>query len=186
MPFNAEVAIAVSVVGLVFAVAVAVFTIRSFQRAEAARVAEVERVEEAQVVELERVELEQVEAERVETARVAEEKRLAHLAALAAVEQKQWDIVATLPPSVLTKLPPFANSIGMSVKLFPGDPDGAFSIGVHEVTQSQYEAAMGSDPSSFKGANSPVDRPAAICSLHQVERETSCSVGTVAGWCRWS
>ena len=171
MPFNAEVAIAVSVVGLVFAVAVAVFTIRSFQRAEAARVAEVERVEEARVVELERVELEQVDAarvsaERVETARVAEEKRLVHLAALAAVEQKQWDIVATLPPSVLTKLPPFANSIGMSVKLFPGDPDGAFSIGVHEVTQSQYEAAMGSDPSSIKGANSPVDRPADIFSLH--------------------
>ncbi len=33
----------------------------------------------------------------------------------------------------------------------------SYSIGVHEVTQSQYESVMGSNPSSFKGANNPVE-----------------------------
>ena len=32
-----------------------------------------------------------------------------------------------------------------------------FSLGVHEVTQSQYESVMGNNPSGFKGANNPVD-----------------------------
>ena len=107
--------IAVSVVGLVFAVVVAVFTNRSFQRAEAARVEAV-----------------RVETVRVKAARAAEVER-----------------VATLPP--------FANSIGMSFRLLPGGPDGEFSIGVHEVTQSQYTAVMGSNPSKFRGAKNPVE-----------------------------
>lgn len=32
-----------------------------------------------------------------------------------------------------------------------------FSLGVHEVTQSQYESVMGSNPSHFKGVNNPVE-----------------------------
>ena len=47
------------------------------------------------------------------------------------------------------------NSIEMKFRLIPS---GGFSIGVHEVTQSQYESVMGANPSSFKGANNPVQQ----------------------------
>jgi|GEM_PF-4292546 len=53
--------------------------------------------------------------------------------------------------------PPFKNTIGMSFKRLSGGPGGAFSIGVHEVTQSEYESVMGVNPSDFKGANKPVE-----------------------------
>jgi serine/threonine protein kinase len=66
-------------------------------------------------------------------------------------------ILSKLPPSVLAPSPPFQNSIGMSFKLLPYGPNGAFSIGVYEVTQQQYEAVMGSNPSNFKRANNPVE-----------------------------
>ncbi len=73
-------------------------------------------------------------------------------------------ILSKLPPTILSKLPtsvlatlaPFKNSVGMSFKLLPYGPDGAFSIGVYEVTQQQYEAVMGSNRSELKGANDPV------------------------------
>jgi len=32
-----------------------------------------------------------------------------------------------------------------------------FEIGIHEVTQKQYEAVMGTNPSQYKGADNPVD-----------------------------
>ena len=34
----------------------------------------------------------------------------------------------------------------------------AFHLGIYEVTQSQYEQVMGSNPSRFKGADNPVER----------------------------
>jgi hypothetical protein len=65
-------------------------------------------------------------------------------------------VLVALPPSVLVALPPIQNSVGMEFKLLPS-PNGSFSIGVYEVTQKQYEAVMGSNPSEFKGANNPVE-----------------------------
>jgi hypothetical protein len=65
-------------------------------------------------------------------------------------------VLVALPPSVLVALPPIQNSLGMEFKLLPS-PNGAFSISVYEVTQQQYEAVMGSNPSEDKGANNPVE-----------------------------
>ncbi|MDA7492920.1 formylglycine-generating enzyme family protein [bacterium] len=76
---------------------------------------------------------------------------------------------ATAADSV--KLPESTNSIGMKFKLIPagtfimGEGDDAhevtltepFQMGVHEVTQAQYEQVMGSNPSGFKGADNPVE-----------------------------
>lgn len=78
-----------------------------------------------------------------------------------------------------TKDKPIANSIGMELKLLPaatwvmGSESGLarddenpahkitltkpFYIGVHEVTQEQYENVMGKNPSHFKGPNHPVE-----------------------------
>jgi formylglycine-generating enzyme required for sulfatase activity len=74
--------------------------------------------------------------------------------------------------------PPIKNSIGMELKLLPagtfmiGSNFGAakeqpvhkvtlsqnFYIGVHEVTQEQYEKVTGVNPSRFKGASNPVEQ----------------------------
>ncbi|MDB4557710.1 formylglycine-generating enzyme family protein [bacterium] len=71
-----------------------------------------------------------------------------------------------------TKLPESANSIGMKFKLVPagtfmmGEGDEAhqvilskpFKMGVHEVTQAQFEKVMGVNPSGFRGADNPVEK----------------------------
>jgi len=53
------------------------------------------------------------------------------------------------------------NSIGMKLHPMPievGSPLGEFAMGVHEVTQEQYEKVMGTSPSKFKGnKQNPVD-----------------------------
>ena len=75
------------------------------------------------------------------------------------------------------ELPESANSIGMQFKLIPagtftmgdstGDEDESpheviltkpLKMGVHEVTQTQYEQVMGVNPSYFKGAENPVEK----------------------------
>ncbi len=69
------------------------------------------------------------------------------------------------------QLPEFTNSIGMKFKLIPTGMftmggggvsrkvtlTQSFQMGVHEVTQAQYEQVMGVNPSQFKGANNPVE-----------------------------
>jgi len=86
------------------------------------------------------------------------------------------------PASVATnvedmELPESAESIGMEFKLIPAgtfimgdarvDKDWtphevilttSFKMGVHEVTQAQYEQVMGVNPSEFKGADNPVEK----------------------------
>ena len=71
-----------------------------------------------------------------------------------------------------TVLPQFTNSIGMEFKLIQagtftmGEGDEAhevtltqpFKMGIHEVTQLQYEQVMGNHPSTFKGSDNPVDK----------------------------
>ena len=74
------------------------------------------------------------------------------------------------------ELPESATAIGMEFKLIPagkftmGDASGdedetphevtltkPFKMGVHEVTQAQYEQVMGVNPSKYKGADNPVE-----------------------------
>ena len=69
------------------------------------------------------------------------------------------------------ELPESASAIGMEFKLIPagkftmGENDEAhevtltepFMMGVHEVTQAQYEQVMKNNPSKFKGADHPVE-----------------------------
>ena len=81
----------------------------------------------------------------------------------------------TTPPTATKvtpgKLPESTNSIGMKFRLIPAGTftmgEGherrkvtvtqPFKMGVHEVTQAQYEQLMGVNPSEFKGADNPVD-----------------------------
>ena len=52
---------------------------------------------------------------------------------------------------------PTINAGGAIFKVLPEGPNGPFSIGIHEVTQSQYEAVMGINPSASKVPNEPVE-----------------------------
>jgi len=89
---------------------------------------------------------------------------------------------AEAPPTAKPKADRITNSIGMtltrvsagkflffgkkiqSLFLFPQPVgfqvtiDREFYIGVHEVTQAQYQQIMGTNPSAFKGPNRPVER----------------------------
>ena len=70
------------------------------------------------------------------------------------------------------ELPESADAIGMQFKLIPagaftmGQGEEAhevtltkpFKMGVHEVTQAQYEQVMGVNPSEYKGAANPVEK----------------------------
>ncbi len=90
-------------------------------------------------------------------------------------------VLAKLPPQELTKLPsqvlaklfnPLANSLGMAFKLIPGGKfrmgEGKEShdvtitrpyyLGVFQVMQEQYQRVMGNNPSSFNGAENPVEQ----------------------------
>ena len=80
------------------------------------------------------------------SALAAEQQRQTDI--LAAEQQRQEDVAAAAAEKQR-----HATVSDMKFKLLPGGPDGAFSIGLYEVTQQQYEAVMGSNPSNFKGAN---------------------------------
>jgi formylglycine-generating enzyme required for sulfatase activity len=90
-------------------------------------------------------------------------------------------VALTLTVSACAPQADFTNTIGMSFKLIPsgnfmmGSPEteefrddneaqhpatiaSPFSLGVHEVTQSQYESVMGNNPSYFKGGDNPVEK----------------------------
>jgi formylglycine-generating enzyme required for sulfatase activity len=82
------------------------------------------------------------------------------------------EFVASNPTPVEDmELPESADSIGMEFKLIPagafmmGEPGAEhevtltqpFKMGVHEVTQAQYEQVMGVNPSHSKGAGNPVE-----------------------------
>ena len=89
--------------------------------------------------------------------------------------------VKSLAPATTNKpttvgIPKSARAIGIELKLIPagtftmGDANGdedetphqvtltkPFKMGVHEITQAQYELIMGVNPSEFKGADHPVE-----------------------------
>ena len=121
------------------------------QQAEAARIAE-QQAEAARIAE-QQAEAARIAEQQAEAARIAERKR------------------------ILAE-PPLTNSIGMEFKLLPGgtftmgEANGyddetphqvkltqPFEVGVYEVTQEQYEAVMGTNPSRYKGPGpqNPVD-----------------------------
>ena len=90
-------------------------------------------------------------------------------------EKLPASVLTQLPSSVLlsviVKLPVKSNSLGMAFKPLPGGTftmgEGseahqvtltkAFELGVHEVTQEQYEAVMDTNPSKFKVKQNPVE-----------------------------
>ena len=83
-------------------------------------------------------------------------------------------VLRRLKDSDLLSLPARTNTIGMKLKLIPAGKfvmgseeekpahrvtiSSVFEIGVFEVTQSQYELVMGTNPSSFDGDENPVEQ----------------------------
>ena len=85
---------------------------------------------------------------------------------------KRIDVLELKQPSLkIQRAAPITNSVGMEFKLMPagtftmGDFSDKhevtltqpFQMGVHEVTQAQYEQVMGNNPSEFKGTENPVE-----------------------------
>ena len=84
-------------------------------------------------------------------------------------------LLSPLPASelspVIVKMPVKSNTLGMSFKSLPGGTftmgegskahqvtlTNAFDLGVYAVTQEQYEAVMGTNPSDFEGPQNPVE-----------------------------
>ena len=101
---------------------------------------------------------------------------LAGIAVRRAMQGSEIAKTISEPPSVISQLSPIRTSVGIELKLLPagqftmGSESGGrgetphqvtltqpFYLGVHEVTQEQYERVMGENPSVYKGAKNPVE-----------------------------
>jgi formylglycine-generating enzyme required for sulfatase activity len=120
--------------------------------------------------------------------------------AMGGCDQGQPTHPATTSNPTPVELSESANSIGMEFKLIPagtytmGDGTGnedetphkvtltkPFKMGVHEVTQAQYEQVMGVNPSEFKGADHPVEMVSCEDALAFCRRLSELPAEKVAG-----
>jgi formylglycine-generating enzyme required for sulfatase activity len=124
----------------------------------------------AQQAEVARTKAARIAAQRVEAARIAAQRVEA-----ARIAAQQAEAARIAAQRILSE-PSTTNSIGMAFKSLPGgtftmgDANGdadetphqvtltqPFELGIYEVTQEQYEAVMGTNPSNSKGPQNPVE-----------------------------
>jgi formylglycine-generating enzyme required for sulfatase activity/tRNA A-37 threonylcarbamoyl transferase component Bud32 len=130
------------------------------RKKEQERIAAEERKKEQERITAEKAERLRLAAEKAEQERIAAEK--AEQQRLAAEKAERERILS---------LEAITNSIGMHLKLIPagmftmGDEADShqvtltqpFYLGVYEVTQGQYQRVVGTNPSTFKGDQNPVE-----------------------------